>query len=293
MSFRVKSGIYRIQNIKNEKLYIGSSLNASSRLRGHKKELSINRHNNGHLQRAWNKYGEEYFTFKILLICHRRDLLFYEQRMIDGFLAADAEFGYNIRSTADSNLGHKHTKEFKLSAQARMRGTNNPFYGKTHMEEARKKISAAGKGRIRTPEIRRKIAETSRKRWKNSGHRELVGAKISKAMMGNTNFKKYVYTEERNKKISMSMKGNTNGRFNRGKKHTKEARIKISSAKIGRRPSRSHRQKISKSLHAYWLKNKKVITPAPCLCGCGRMAKPKNKYIHGHHMRRAIKEKRQ
>ena len=47
-------GIYKI--IINNKVYIGSSFNIQRRLIQHKSDLKNNRHDNQHLQNAYNKY---------------------------------------------------------------------------------------------------------------------------------------------------------------------------------------------------------------------------------------------
>ena len=52
-----KSGIYQIRNLVNGKIYVGSSVNLETRKTPHYWELENNRHNNQHLQRAYNKYG--------------------------------------------------------------------------------------------------------------------------------------------------------------------------------------------------------------------------------------------
>jgi hypothetical protein len=80
------------------------------RFRQHKTELRSGKHQNKHLQNAWFKYGEQAFTFKILLIClpeHMRD---YEQRLIDGLCPE-----YNQTTSAFSGIpiGAELTAEHK------------------------------------------------------------------------------------------------------------------------------------------------------------------------------------
>lgn len=60
-----KRGIYKILNKTNGKFYIGSSINIPKRWWEHKKRLRLGIHQNIHLQRAWNEYGEESFVFEI------------------------------------------------------------------------------------------------------------------------------------------------------------------------------------------------------------------------------------
>lgn len=60
------SGIYKIVNTKNGKMYIGSSKNIKRRWGIHKSSLKNNRHHSVHLQRAWNKYGKESFVYEVI-----------------------------------------------------------------------------------------------------------------------------------------------------------------------------------------------------------------------------------
>lgn len=58
--------LYEIKNIINNKVYIGRTSNIKARWNRHRNELRKNKHHCIHLQRAWNKYGEENFKFSIL-----------------------------------------------------------------------------------------------------------------------------------------------------------------------------------------------------------------------------------
>ena len=60
------SGIYKITNLINKKYYIGSSLDIKRRWKEHRRNLIKNKHNNIHLQKSWNKYGENSFLFEII-----------------------------------------------------------------------------------------------------------------------------------------------------------------------------------------------------------------------------------
>lgn len=48
-------GIYCIENILNDRKYIGQSVDIQMRFYGHKSKLNRNIHDNQHLQFAWNK----------------------------------------------------------------------------------------------------------------------------------------------------------------------------------------------------------------------------------------------
>ena len=51
----MNSGVYKIENIKNGKFYIGSSINFIKRKSSHFRALIMNKHPNSHLQSSFNK----------------------------------------------------------------------------------------------------------------------------------------------------------------------------------------------------------------------------------------------
>lgn len=61
------SGIYSIVNTKNNKIYIGESLDIKSRWKDHIADLKSNAHANNKLQNDYNVFGEDVFEFRILL----------------------------------------------------------------------------------------------------------------------------------------------------------------------------------------------------------------------------------
>lgn len=90
------SGIYRIINIINNKCYIGSAVNLKLRLQKHYYELNKKIHNNKHLLRSYEKYGENNFKIEILEIfetINYNELLNLEKEYIKFFNSI--ELGYN------------------------------------------------------------------------------------------------------------------------------------------------------------------------------------------------------
>jgi len=143
-----KSGVYKI--ICKSKVYIGSSINIDFRLNEHKRLLKNNKHYNKLFQRAYNKYGLINFKFEVIEIVddpNKNKLIEREQYYLNTLLFAqefikgeDNRFevlGFNIRATADSNLGSKRSIEVnKKSLETRI---NN---GKLkHTEESKKNMS--------------------------------------------------------------------------------------------------------------------------------------------------------
>ena len=125
------SGIYQITNIITGSLYIGSSNNISRRLTGHKLQLAENKHDNGFLQAAYNKYGKEAFVFNPIHSCPpvKCILEFFEQHYIDKYWD-NCKTCYNIERIANRppllyghkhNVGFKHTNETKLKKSISMK----------------------------------------------------------------------------------------------------------------------------------------------------------------------------
>lgn len=150
------SGIYAITNTVNGKKYIGSSIQLSKRLKAHWYLLSNGKHANAHLLSAWNTYKPEAFTFQILLVCEKSDLLFYEQRFIDYFDTFNS--GYNLRPVAASNAGVKKSPES-------IKRTADSNRGRVHSEEEKLKRAKSCTGLKRSAETleRMSIAQTGKK----------------------------------------------------------------------------------------------------------------------------------
>lgn len=87
--------IYRIRNIVNSKVYIGSTNNIMKRFNTHICNLRNKTHHNKHLQNAWNKYGESNFEFEIIEECDDSIKFRIEQKYIDLY-KNDWENCYNI-----------------------------------------------------------------------------------------------------------------------------------------------------------------------------------------------------
>jgi group I intron endonuclease len=93
-------GIYRIKNLINNKCYYGSSKHIEKRLTRHKRELKNNTHINCILQRAWDKYGENNFSFEVVEECDISVILETEQK----YLNLQPDYNIGIKSSGGDNL---------------------------------------------------------------------------------------------------------------------------------------------------------------------------------------------
>jgi group I intron endonuclease len=128
--------VYKIRNIINNDCYYGSSIDVDDRWYKHKYFLKNDKHWNIHLQRAWNKYGEENFVFEIVEeALDKSNLLKREQWYLD-----NENCRYNIsRSATGGNLGYIVNEKISLSKM----GDKNP----SKRIEVKEKLSKAKLGK--------------------------------------------------------------------------------------------------------------------------------------------------
>jgi group I intron endonuclease len=165
----MKSGVYEILNLVNGKRYVGSAVNFSRRWTGHRTDLRKDGHHCIALQRAWNKYGESAFLFRVIVECPPDQLISKEQEQID--LAAE----YNVCRFAGSALGVKHSEETRKKMSARLMG-NTHTRGRKYSREICERMAAPKRGRKLPPfteEHRRNISIAKR------GHKGCVGRILS------------------------------------------------------------------------------------------------------------------
>lgn len=179
-----QSGIYRIRNKQNGKFYIGSTSNMRKRMREHLSFLRNNKHVNNYLQHAFNKYGEENFSFEVFeYVENVNDLLSVEQKVLDKLKPYDMKIGYNIS---------------KIATSYRVYGEENYHFGKPKSEEQKRKTSEALKGRKRSEETKKKISKavkgknTGKDHWsygkeRSKQHRERHSASMKGKFAGSKN----------------------------------------------------------------------------------------------------------
>lgn len=97
----MKSGIYIIKNLVNNKVYVGSSIDLSSREYKHFWMLNKGIHDNQYLQKSYNKYGSSSFIFEIVKYCDYSKLIEDENNFIDFYQSNNLDYGYNLAKVND------------------------------------------------------------------------------------------------------------------------------------------------------------------------------------------------
>ena len=223
-------GIYKIINNIDKKYYIGSSTNIERRWFAHRNSLNKKTHVNILLQRAWDKYGSDNFSFIIVESCdgYSKDRLFQvEQSYLDRI-----ENCYNISKFAgggDLISYHPNRDEIveKISNAVKLRYENISEEDKINLS-----INMVGEknhmfGKCHSTETKRLISEKNKIYYKNNpSYRkgnlfiELFGEELSNKI------KKILF------KSASSRVGDKNSFF--GKTHTDETKAKISESKKGK-----------------------------------------------------------
>ena len=144
----MKSGIYKITNLKNGKFYIGSSKDIEFRWSEHKKHLNGNYHINKKLQNAWNFYGKENFEFTIIELINDFGLLVKEQFYLDMFKPHMKEIGYNINPSAygGDTITNNPNKE-QIIKNMTVANNVGHMHGKKHSDEAKERQRERAVGR--------------------------------------------------------------------------------------------------------------------------------------------------
>ena len=221
MSKKKNCGIYAIINNINGKIYIGSSKNLSSRKEWHFSRLKNNSHCNDYIQRAWNKYGEKNFEFKIIIYCKEEQLLNLEQKYFYKYNSTNPNWGYNIALGAGKGpdvTGLKHTEKQNKEKSKRMKESNR-----------------------KNPEYIIKRAEALSKHYENPENRERQRQISLRLGLKPPNEKGYKHTVETKKKLRESKLGEKNPQFgkpswNKGMKMSEEYKKKLSEAHMGQVP---------------------------------------------------------
>lgn len=229
MISHVNSGVYVITNAIDGKRYIGSSVDLQLRKRTHWRRLRKGNHHSNPLQNAWNKYGEEAFTFDVLqIVDDAAQLLGLEQYYLNlcqpeynTCPVARSCLGRKLteehrRKIGDGNRGKVHDAAFRAAVSERTRGLH---VGRKHTSESRANMQAAQKIRVLSSEAWGRILAASH------ATKGMPKPKVGDALRGRT------IPPDVRAKISNAL---------RGRPRPPEVRAKIAAGHLSRRQKRNH-----------------------------------------------------
>lgn len=165
------AGIYQWKHKESGKIYIGSAVNLSGRLKCYYSIAYISRIKNMLIYKALLKYG--YFGFSLSILEYidisglskeeaRNLILAREDFYLKQIFEVDEPNTYNMLKVASSWLGAKHSAETIAKMSIAKTGKNNPMFGKNLTAETIAKISEANKGRIASAETKAKLSKSQK-----------------------------------------------------------------------------------------------------------------------------------
>ena len=188
--------VYKATNLINGKFYIGQTVLTLNRRIANHVSHSMNCSDNIYFHKAIRKYGAENFVWEVLAKCNTCDEL---NDMEKRFIREHGAFkvGYNRTIGGVGRPGYRHSAESRKRMSIMNKGANNPNYGKHHSENAKRKISAANKGRlvgakhplskkyvITTPSGEKKIVHGLNKFCKKHTKDKISAANLTKVARG-------------------------------------------------------------------------------------------------------------
>jgi group I intron endonuclease len=190
------SGIYKITNSADGKIYIGASHDIRKRLRAHLETLRKSEHPSGNLQSAYDASGEHAFTFEVLEFCHPNKTFEREQAWLNLTRCFDSLIGYNVCEIAGPPPKIVYTAEMRETMSRRRKGV-------AKSAEHRQKIGVAHKGRTKSPEAIAKQRAALKAYWADPENRAKQSAKRKGCVALN---KGVPHTAEARAKISAGAK---------------------------------------------------------------------------------------
>lgn len=152
--------IYKATNKVNGKIYIGQTTRSLKvRMQEHA------RHSESAFDKAIQKHGIENFEFEVIDTANSIDELNQKEIYWIEYYNSYRGNGYNSCIGGENTIGFKHTEQSKAKMSVAKKkmyiGSNNPFYHKHHLKEARQKMSEKRKGRVLSDEWKQRISENN------------------------------------------------------------------------------------------------------------------------------------
>jgi group I intron endonuclease len=253
----LKSGVYKLINLINNRIYIGSAKGFKQRWYQHHYSLKNNKHSNKFLQADYNKCGEDAFKFEVLVVTNgdKQERLLIEEQYISQFYDK-GEDCYNLCNRAISREGTISNNPLSTKEK---KSISMKEAWKRMLVETKEKRSELIRAAHSTPEAKQRIKE----KWQDKEYKEKMkqyskqnggwnkGMKFSQYSGINHPMHGKIHSQETREKISQSRKGKN--AWNEGVTGYKmppcseETKEKLRQANIGKTISKEIREKISQS----------------------------------------------
>ena len=215
-------GVYKISNTlcPEGKYYIGYSCNINRRWCIHRSTLKTNKHCNIRMQRAYEKYGSDCFTYEILQECEtEEEAKNVELSYLEDLTIRDKLYNLHYNSSGGDMLT-SHPKREKIIEK--IKNTQKEQFSKMTKEERQERWGHSGKkngmyGRTHTDEVKRLYSDM------HKGNTYNLGRKASQE------------TKDKMSAIASERLGEKNHFF--GKNHSEETKQKIREKNKGRLPT--------------------------------------------------------
>lgn len=258
-------GVYKITCLSSGKYYIGYSKEIEKRFHTHKMLLRASRHFNILLQRAYDKYGCDDFTFEILHTCNTiDDAKTLELQYLDDINIRPLLYNIHYNNSGGDLLTHHPNRTEIIEKMTR---TITELNNNMTKEERQQKYGQSGEtngmyGRTHTDEVKKRISELK------TGNTYCKGKKASDE------------TKHKMSIVASQRIGDANHFF--GKNHSEETKQKIRDANKGRLPPNIRKVIVDGILYS------SVNEAGRQLGVCGptiihRIKSPNPKYVNYHY----------
>lgn len=175
--------IYMIENVKNNKKYIGQTLQHDINNRWKQHKLVSKKSIGQILYNAYKKYGIDNFKFKIICICFDCDTNKYEIEYIKKYNTLYPN-GYNLLEGGNNKKHNQYTINI---LKEKLSGKNHPNYGKKFTEERKYNMSVSRLGKL-NPNYGKPISNEQKEKIKKTinsydeNKRKQINNKISETL---------------------------------------------------------------------------------------------------------------